>query len=224
MITLRTPLSLGTSFRFPLQSREGIREVLWGAFLLVALPGVGWLLNMGHRVMFVHRMQHGLAPWPAWRGYGRLLRHGLVTFGGMVYYYVPAAVAGYAAWRTGSLPLALAAGVFFALATVAIPGYMTHYCRAFDAREIYNPVLALSRALQGGRDYWRAWGIALAALALSFLGLLALGVGFLVTSVWFWQVAGFSFARVFSRRWELVAPDATAAPGAARDGAPATLG
>lgn len=39
-----------------------------------------------------------------------------------------------------------------------------------------------------------------AALGLSFLGLLALGVGFLVTSVWFWQVAGFSFARVFSQK------------------------
>ncbi|HEX8692902.1 MAG TPA: DUF4013 domain-containing protein [Longimicrobium sp.] len=213
MIDLRTPLSPGTSFRFPLQSREGRREVLWGAFLLVALPGVGWLLNMGHRVAFVHRMLHGEPPWPAWRGYGRLLRHGLVTFGGMLYYYAPAGAIGYAAWRLGSVPLGAAAGVLAVLATLAIPGYMTHYCREFDVREIYNPARALSRALQGGRDYWRAWGIALAALALSFLGLLALGVGFLVTSVWFWQVAGFSFASVFAHRWRLHAP-------AAADGEP----
>jgi hypothetical protein len=35
--------------------------------------------------------------------------------------------------------------------------------------------------------------------------LLAFGVGFFVTSVWFWQVAGFSFATVFSQRFALVA-------------------
>jgi len=87
------------------------------------------------------------------------------------------------------------------LATLAIPGYMTHYCRDFDVAEIYNPVRALGRALQGGAAYWRAWAFALAALALSFAGLLALGVGFLATSVWFWQVAGFSFARVFAQRY-----------------------
>jgi hypothetical protein len=40
-------------------------------------------------------------------------------------------------------------------------------------------------------------------LLLSFMGLLACGVGFLVTSVWFWQLAGFSFATVFTQRFEL---------------------
>ena len=39
--------------------------------------------------------------------------------------------------------------------------------------------------------------------------LLALGAGFLFTSVWFWQVAGFSFASVFTRRFGL---DTDAAP------------
>jgi hypothetical protein len=37
----------------------------------------------------------------------------------------------------------------------------------------------------------------------SFGGLLALAVGFFFTSVWFWQVAGFSFASVFTRRFGL---------------------
>lgn len=197
MITIRTPLSLRTSFRFPVQTPEGRREVLWGGFLLLALPGIGWLLNMGHRVAMVHRMIHGQAPWPAWRGYGQLLRHGLVTFAGMLYYYAPGLLAGWAAWRTESVALGALALALAALATIAIPGFMTHYCVAFDAREIFDPFRALSRVAQGGVAYWRAWGIALAALALSFVGLLALGVGFLVTSVWFWQVAGFSFASVF---------------------------
>jgi hypothetical protein len=47
MIDLSTPLSLTSSFRFPLQSPESRREVAWGAVLLVLLPGIGWFLNMG---------------------------------------------------------------------------------------------------------------------------------------------------------------------------------
>jgi hypothetical protein len=41
-------------------------------------------------------------------------------------------------------------------------------------------------------------GIALVALLLSFAGLLVFGFGFLLSSVWFWQVAGFAFASVFT--------------------------
>ena len=83
-------------------------------------------------------------------------------------------------------------------AVIAIPGYMTHYCKAFDPAEIFNPLRALRRVFEGGRAYWHAWSIALCAMALSLLGLLGLGVGFLASSVWFWQVAGFSFATVFT--------------------------
>ncbi|HYR08365.1 MAG TPA: hypothetical protein VEQ60_11370 [Longimicrobium sp.] len=202
MIDLRTPLSLRTSFAFPLQTPQSRREVLIGAALIL-LPFVGWLLNMGHRVVMVHRMMRGEPAWPSWRDPWQLLRHGVVTFGGMVYYYLPGAALAYAGCRGGSAWMTAAGAVLLLLATLAIPGYMTHYCRAFDAAEIYNPARALSRALEGGHAYWRAWGIALCALALSFLGLLGLGIGFLATSVWFWQVAGFSFARVFSQKYGL---------------------
>lgn len=194
-IDLKTPLTLRGSFRFPLQSEQARREVLWGAALLLLLPGVGWLLNMGHRIEMVHRMHHGLSPWPAWENYGRLLRAGSITFLGMLYYYTPGAALLYLGEKAIGWTLLVAA-------TLAIPGYMTHYCKNFEAREIFNPALALSRAFQGGLRYWHAWGIALTALALSFLGLL-FGLGFLVTSVWFWQVAGFSFATVFTERFQL---------------------
>src|SRR5262245_1318519 len=89
------------------------------------------------------------------------------------------------------------------MATAAVPGYMSHYCQSFDAGEILNPFRALRRVMQTGREYWYAWGIALGALGISFIGLLALGIGFLVTSVWFWQVAGFSFATALSQRHQL---------------------
>ena len=203
VIDLSTPLSMRSSFRFPLQSATSRNEIIWGAVLLVVLPGIGWFLNMGHRVVVVHRMQHNQPPWPAWHNYGELLRHGVITAGGMAYYYVPGSIAAYAAWSLASVPLAFVAGALLLSATLAIPGYMSHYCREFDAGEIYDPFRALRRCMQGGIAYWHAWLIALTALAISLVGLLGLGVGFLLTSVWFWQVAGFSFASVFTQRFGL---------------------
>ena len=101
-------------------------------------------------------------------------------------------------------------GFLIGAATVAIPGSMSHYCRRFEAREIFDPVRALRRRLQGGLAYWRAWLIALCALAISFAGLLFAGVGFLVSSVWFWQVAGFGFATVMTQRFGLAKEHADA--------------
>ena len=109
MIDLSTPLSLASSFRFPLQSPESRREIAWGALLLVLLPGVGWFLNMGHRIVVVHRMQHGEPPWPAWKNYPQLLGHGLITFGGMLYYSAPGLALAYVSWALRSRAAAVAA-------------------------------------------------------------------------------------------------------------------
>ena len=201
-IDLACPLRIGTAFRFPLQSPLSRAEVLKGALWLL-VPGVGWLLNMGHRIMMTHRMQHGLPAWPAWTDYPALLRHGAVTFLGMAEYHAPAVICDWIAWHFSMPLLHGVAAVLWLLATIAVPGYMSHYCFTLDPREIFDPFRALRRVREGGRDYWRAWGIALLALAVSFVGLLGFGVGFLVTSVWFWQVAGFGFATVFSRKFEL---------------------
>ena len=201
-IDLTTPLALRTSFAFPMQSSESRREIAWGALWLL-VPVIGWLLNMGHRIMFVHNMIHSKPAWPAWRDYPSLLLHGSVTFAGMLFYYTPAflCVAGYI-WIEHLLFLICASACFMA-ATIAIPGYMSHYCVSFDKSEIFDPRKAMARVVHSGSAYWHAWMIALFALACSFLGLLALGVGFLFTSVWFWQVAGFSFATVMAQRYAL---------------------
>ena len=201
-IDLNSPLSLRNSFRYPLQSPQARREVVIGALWLF-VPLVGWVLNMGHRIQMVHNMHHGREPWPAWTGYGRLFKSGLITLAGMAYYYAPGLALAAAAYFLGRPLLYWIAVPLVVAANLAIPGYMTFYCHDFDAREVFNPFRALRRALEGGWPYWKAWGIALTALAISFLGLLAAGVGFLVTSVWFWQVAGFSFASVFSQRHAL---------------------
>ncbi len=206
-VDLTTPLSLRDAFRFPLQSPVARREVLQGALFLL-IPGIGWLLNMGHRIMMTHRMQQGLPAWPSWVDYPRLLRHGFLTFLGMAEYHSPAVLCGIMAWWFSIPWLYAPAALLWITATIAVPGYMSHYCRHLDPREIFNPALAMSRVFQGGRAYWHAWSIALCALALSFAGLLLFGFGFLITSVWFWQVAGFSFSTVFTQTFQLDEPGA----------------
>ncbi len=126
----------------------------------------------------------------------------------MVEYHAPAAVCHGIAWIRDERWLHVPGAMLWVLATVAVPGYMSHYCCTLDAREVLDPLRAMRHVVEGGVAYWHAWSIALAALCLSFLGLIAFGVGFLVTSVWFWQVAGFSFATVFAQRFALCDADA----------------
>ena len=180
-IDLKSPLTFRNSFLFPIQNSLARREVFLGA-ALVLLPVLGWVLNMGHRIEMVHKMHHGQPAWPSWNKYGRLLKSGTVTLLGMIYYYLPGAILAAISWHRRSAALEALASTLLLLATIVIPGFMTHYCRDYDAREIFDPLRAFSRTLQGGLLYWKAWAIALSALVLSFLGLLALGVGFLVTS------------------------------------------
>ena len=207
-IDLASPLSLANSFRFPVQSPASRREIVIGGLWLL-VPVFGWLLNMGHRIMFVHHMHRGEGPFPAWVGWRVLLKHGVITFLGMLYYYCPAFVVAAVAHVADLTALWAVAGGLWVVATIAIPGYMTFYCRALDPREIFDPRRALRRVYEGGAAYWKAWAIVSAMLALSFVGLLGLGVGFLFTSVWFWQSAGFSFATVFTQRHGLRADTAT---------------
>jgi hypothetical protein len=202
-INLSTPLSIRAAFMFPLQNALARREVFIGALLLF-VPVIGWILNMGHRIAMVHNMQHGQTAWPSWTNYPQLFRHGFITLLGMIEYHAPAIVVELIAWKTGIFWLHIVAAALWIVATVAVPGYMSHYCVAFDSAEVFNPFRAMRRVFEGGRAYWRAWAIALSALAISFTGLLIFGVGFLVTSVWFWQVAGFSFATVFTQKFKLM--------------------
>ena len=201
-IDLSTPLSLATAFRFPLQSSLARIEIFKGGLWLL-VPFVGWILNMGHRIAMVHNMQHGRPAWPAWVNYPQLFKDGLRTFLGMVQYHSPAVVLAIIAWATATPVLYYIAAILWILASIAVPGFMSHYCVHRDPSEIFNPFKALRRVFQVGRGYWYAWLIALASLLLSFAGLLVFGVGFLFTSVWFWQVAGYSFATQFTNAFDL---------------------
>ena len=156
--------------------------------------------------MMTHRMQHGLPAWPAWQNYRAIMKHGLITLAGMIEYHLPATLCGALGTMWEIAWLQWLAGLLWIMATVAVPGYMSHYCYTLDPREVFDPFRALRRVAEGGRGYWHAWLIALAAMALSFTGLALFGLGFLITSEWFWPVAGFSFATVFTRVHQLDAP------------------
>lgn len=196
-IDLSTPLRLTSAFLFPVQSAIARREVVIGALWLL-VPIVGWILNMGHRISMTHRMQHGLPAWPAWTAYPLLLKHGTITLLGMVEYHLPSVVCELAARYYHVAALHVVAALLWIVATIAVPGYMSHYCFTLDPREVFDPIRAMRRVIEGGTAYWHAWSIALAGLLVSFLGLAAFGIGFLFTSVWFWQVAGFAFGTVFT--------------------------
>lgn len=202
-ITLHSRLSIKHSLLYPVQHADARREVLIGGLWLL-VPVFGWILNMGHRIRMTHRMQHGERAWPAWCGYGDLLKHGTLTFLGMLEYHAPAMIVIMIAYLTGMPWLYVLGAALWLPATLAVPGYMTHYCYSLNPKEIFNPLLAYQRVQEGGAAYWKAWGIVLLGLALSFTGLLLAGVGFLFTSVWFWQSAGFSFATVFSEKFDLI--------------------
>lgn len=200
-IDLHTDLSLQNSFMFPLQNKDAFKDVIIGGLLLF-IPFIGWILNMGHRIMIVHLLQNNKYPWSSWYNFPNLFKHGFITFLGMIYYYIPFFTFYYFYLRLNHLALLILSLIFFLLATIAIPGYMTHYCKDFEIKQIFNPVLAFERIIEGGKNYWKAWFIALSAMFISLLGIF-FGIGFLFISVWFWQVAGFSFASVFTQKFGL---------------------
>lgn len=201
-IDLRSSLSLRNSWAFPLQSKASRREI-WIGGLWLLVPVFGWLMNMGHRIIIVHHMHNGKPIWPAWNQPRELLKHGIYTFAGMVWYGWPGVTLMCLGWFYALWWLLGVGVVLWILAVIAIPGYMTHYCRELDPREIFDPLRALSRVKQGGTAYWKAWMIVFPTMLVSFVGLLGFGIGFVFTSVWFWQVAAFSFATVFTQRFDL---------------------
>jgi hypothetical protein len=197
-------------FAFPLASPEARRDVLVGGTLLL-LGLVGWILNLGHRLEVVHRVHrgdaqpfHGFSPW------GATFLRGLQAFVAISLYLAPAALtfAGglLAAERAPGTIVPMGIGgvtgvlfgasfVLFWLGVFCLPGGMTYNAVHRDITYLYRPDKAMRRALAGGRAYLWGWAIALAAISLSLLGLLALGIGFLYTSVWAWSVVGYAFSR-----------------------------
>jgi hypothetical protein len=201
-ITLDSPLTIRNAFCYPIQSSESRRDVLIGALWLF-VPGVGWVMNMGHRIVATHNALNGKEPWPAW-GTPGILRHGLVTLLGMIVYHAPATFVGVLAREFDSQLLWGVAGVLWLLATCLVPGYMTRYCVSFDIREIFDIRQSVVSVINSRAAYWYAWVIVLLLLCASFLGLVGFGVVFFLTSVWFWQSAAFCFASTMKKGLQVI--------------------
>ena len=170
-----------------------------GGTLLFLLP-VGWVLNLGHRLDVVYRIYHqkdpiftGFSPWVP------CFVRGLKATTAIVVYLSTSVVFAIAAYQF--MPwLWWPAGVAFVLGVYILPGGMTYNAAFDDIRYLYRPDKALARAIDGGRGYLHAWLIALAAISLSMLGIVLLGVGFFYTSVWAWTVVGHAFSMSLSLR------------------------
>jgi hypothetical protein len=185
---VRPPPRFVDCFRFPIATRAARRDLLiGGALLLTTLPG--WILNMGHRLEVVYRVWH--AEEPAFRGFapvGTTFRRGLVALASIAVNLAPAAAC-------ALLRLWIPAGILFLAGIFILPGGQTRNAAFRDTAYLFRPDRALRVALVGGRAYLKAWLIGAVAIALSFLGLLAGGIGFFWTSVWAWTVVGYAFTR-----------------------------
>jgi hypothetical protein len=199
---LPTRLGWRESFQFPIATPEGRRDVLIGGIAVVLLLPIGWILNLGARLDVVHRLFNddvpyfrGFKPW-RWT-----FRRGCISATTIVCYLTPAMLSGTAGWYAHHIGLSrfvvavwiASAVAAFALGVFTLPGCMTVYACENDSQVLWYPARAFRRARQAGAVYRKAWLISLAAVGLSTLGLLALGVGFIFTSVWAWEVVGYAF-------------------------------
>ncbi|HCU25745.1 MAG TPA: hypothetical protein DF383_12075 [Deltaproteobacteria bacterium] len=138
---------------------------------------------------------------------GKTFLRGLKAFCAIVIYLLPSAIFSVLAYFTYTpllsllfIVVLLAAIISFIFAIFSLPGGMTYNAAFNDVSYLYRPDKAFLRAAQAGRFYLKAWLIGLSAILLSFLGLLALGIGFFFTSVWAWMVVGYAFSKALSLR------------------------
>jgi len=194
-------LTWRSAFLFPVLTPEGRRDIWIGGLLILTLWPIGWILNLGNRLNVVSRLHRGEVP--TFRGFRPLaytFRRGCVSFATMAAYLSPAVITGalavylkFQGAEGAHYVFALLSAIFFVLGVFTLPGCMTVYAVERDSRVLRNPARAFRRAWAHRGVYGRAWAISLASVLASFLGLLALGVGFVFTSVWCWEVVGYAF-------------------------------
>ena len=191
-----------TAFLFPLQNKEACRDVLHGGLLLLVCWPFGWILNMGHRLGTVRRLYHQDTPY--FRGFMPLditFSRGLTALKTILLYTLPGLIITCGGLITSiwqslsfySIALASFGILLLGLGVFTLPGCMTVYAVEGDPTVLKRPIQAFKRACKNWKTYQKAWGISLTAIALSFIGLFPVFVGWLFTSVWAWEVTGYVF-------------------------------
>lgn len=194
-------LTIRDAFRFPIETQEARKDVLIGGCLIMTLLIFGWILNLGNRLNVVSRFSAGDRPYfRAFRPWGYTFRRGLISFATISSYLAPSVVFGLSAFwfrqtgaDVGHYSFAALSAFAFCLGVFTLPGCMTVYAVEGDPKVLRQPVKAFRRAWTHRGAYLFAWWIALLSILLSFLGLLAVGIGFFFTSVWAWDVVGYAF-------------------------------
>lgn len=194
-------LSWRKSFLFPLETKEARRDLVVGGLAVLLTLIFGWILNLGYRLVVINRVYRdekpyfrGFAPWKEtfWRGF--------VAFLAISLYLSPAAVSGLTAilirnYQPSSMQWIFVGTsiVLLLFAVFTLPSGMTVYAAEGTTMLLRSPKQAFLRAWKKRNIYTKAWIISFAAILLSFVGLLFVGVGFFFTSVWAWEVVGYTF-------------------------------
>lgn len=200
--SLPTSLSFKEAFLFPLQTADGRHDIFIGTVAILLLWPVGWILNLGARLDTVKRLHDGRPPYfRGMRPYTKTLQRGVISATAIFCYLSPAIIlwliAGLRHWSGDvtnlDILLALVGLGMFVLGVYTLPACMTVYACEGDPSVLRHPVRAFNRAAAQRLPYCKAWLIAISAILLSLLGLLFIGVGFVATSVWAWEVVGYAF-------------------------------
>ena len=196
-----TRLTWRRAFSFPVETPEGRRDIWIGGLLILCLWPIGWILNLGNRLNVVSRFYRGDVPiFRGFRPFANTFRRGCISFATISSYLAPSVLTGAVAVylklqgeEAFHYVFAGMSALLFVLGVFTLPGCMTVYAVEGDSRVLRDPAGAFRRAWVNRGIYGRAWAISMASVLVSFLGLLGLGVGFLFTSVWSWEVVGYAF-------------------------------
>lgn len=197
----RSALSYKESYLFPIQTQSGRRDIITGGLALLFGFIFGWILNLGYRLIVVHRLYHDDQPY--FRGFSPLkdtFRRGLIAFAAIALYLTPSVllVGGSVLFHRYNLEslsaVSLALGLLFSSVSIfVLPGGMTAYAVGGSLDVLRSPRSSFLRVWSHRDMYLKAWCISLSAILLSFLGLLFFGIGFFFASVWAWEVVGYVF-------------------------------
>jgi hypothetical protein len=200
--SLPSDLSWRNAFLFPLKDSAARRDVLEGGLLILFLWPIGWVLNLGNRLNMVARLANGeKVIFTGFRPWKHTFWRGCISATAIFLYLSPTLLLSYAAFSIRKYPrydtifitLVVLAICCFVLGIFTLPGCMTVFAVEGDKSILKKPVKAFLRAWAHRKLYAKAWAIALVSILCSFLGLLGLGIGFLFTSVWAWEVVGYAF-------------------------------
>lgn len=191
--------SFRESFRFPIETPEGRRDVLIGGLLYILTGPVGFILCMGHRLHVLRRLTTGQTPaFYGFRPFGFTFVRGLRACCAIAIYLLPGllmiATAVFVGWPLAvRITLGAVGAVLFGMGLFALPGGMTHNAVFDDMSVLFRPDRAFAIGLAGGRPYLKAWAIGWAATAVAYTGLLFFVIPFFFISAWAWSVAGHAF-------------------------------